>query len=541
MGIGVVRRVGAAGMATVMGLGLVVVSLGTTASTVQAEAGGFDQTPVMGWSSWSFLRMGVDTSEIEGEAQALVTTGLAAAGYRYVNIDDNWYECPGPQGPNVDQYGRWVINGAEFPSVGNNNGMQVVSEYVHSLGLKFGVYETPGISDQAVAQNTPILGTAYHADDIATTTAQNNYNCGGMTGINYSAPGAQAYVDSVVDELASWGVDYIKLDGITNHNVADIQAWSAAIKQSGRPMVLNITQGSYTIKIAPDLEQYANQWEFAPDIEINGPDEGSADACNAPPFTGCLSVFPLTSFSHWKDRFNDVAKWQPYGGPGGFNDYDSIEVGNGTVNSGMSLAAEQSQLSLWALGSAPLILGSDLTSAVTNAYGTSSGLDPTDFRMLTNGNMIAIDQDAIDASRIYDTGSARDLRQDRALRRRDRGPVRHQHQPGDRQRHDLDHSVGHRRQQQLPRLPAAERVDRGDDPPGPNGLDHRQRAFGRRRLVPGHPAGHLNFASRGAAAQTAGTTLGLAVPYPSRDQTPGHGRRTTVRVPLEARLRRQEY
>ena len=406
MGIGVVRRVGAAGMATVMGVGLVVVSLGTTASTVQAETGGVDLTPVMGWSSWSFLRMGVDTSEIEGEAQALVATGLAAAGYRYVNIDDNWYECPGPQGPNVDQYGRWVINGAEFPSVGNNNGMQVVSEYVHSLGLKFGVYETPGISDQAVAQNTPILGTAYHADDIATTTAQNNYNCGGMTGINYSAPGAQAYVDSVVDELASWGVDYIKLDGITNHNVADIQAWSAAIKQSGRPMVLNITQGSYTIKIAPDLEQYANQWEFAPDIEINGPDEGSADACNAPPFTGCLSVFPLTSFSHWKDRFNDVAKWQPYGGPGGFNDYDSIEVGNGTVNSGMSLAAEQSQLSLWALGSAPLILGGDLTSAVTNAYGTSSGLDPTDFRMLTNGNMIAIDQDAVDASRIYDTGSA---------------------------------------------------------------------------------------------------------------------------------------
>jgi hypothetical protein len=405
MGTAVVRRLAAAGVATLMGVGFVVVSVGTTASTAQAEAGGVDQTPVMGWSSWSFLRMGVDTTEIESEAGALVTSGLAAAGYRYVNIDDNWYECPGPQGPNVDQYGRWVINNAEFPSVGNENGMQVVSAYVHSLGLRFGVYLTPGISDQAVMQNTPILGTSYHADDIATSTAQNNYNCGGMTGINYAAPGAQAYVDSVVDQLASWGVDYIKLDGITNSNVADIEAWSAAVKQSGRPMVLNITQGSYTIKIAPELEQYANQWEFSPDIEINGPDEGSADACNAAPFTGCLSVFPLTSFAHWKDRFNDVAKWQPYGGPGGFNDYDSIEVGNGQANSGMSLAAEQSQLSLWALGSAPLILGSDLTSAVTNAYGTSSGLDPTDLRLLTNANMIAIDQDAIDASRIYDVGT----------------------------------------------------------------------------------------------------------------------------------------
>ncbi len=541
MGIGLVRRVGAAGMATVMVVGLVVVSLGATASTVQAEAGGVDQTPVMGWSSWSFLRMGVDTSEIEAEAQALVTTGLAAVGYRYVNIDDNWYECPGPQGPNVDQYGRWVINGAEFPSVGNDNGMQVVSEYVHGLGLKFGVYETPGISDQAVAQNTPILGTAYHADDIATTTAQNNYNCGGMTGINYSAPGAQAYVDSVVDELASWGVDYIKLDGITNRNVADIQAWSAAIKQSGRPMVLNITQGSYTIKIAPDLEQYANQWEFAPDIEINGPDEGSADACNAPPFTGCLSVFPLTSFSHWKDRFNDVAKWQPYGGPGGFNDYDSIEAGDGTV--------EQRHVPGGGAEPAQLV-GARLRTADPGQRPDQCGNQRLRHQQRSRPDGL---QDAHQREhdrhrpgrhrrfthlRLRERG---DLRQDGAFSRRDRGPVRHQHQPGGRQRHDLDHSVGHRRQQQPPRLPAAERVDGGDDPPGRNGLDHRQRAFGRRRPVPGHPAGHLNFASRGADAQTAGTTLGLAVPYPSGDQTPGHGRRTAVRVPLEARLRRQEY
>ncbi|MGH3204674.1 MAG: hypothetical protein ACRDOA_19430, partial [Streptosporangiaceae bacterium] len=107
------------------------------------------------------------------------------------------------------------------------------------------------------------------------------------------------------------------------------KAWQAAIQQSGRPMVLNITQGSYTIKLAPVLKKYANQWEFAPDIEINGPDEGSANSCNAPPYTGCLSVFPLTSYAHWSDRFGDVAQWQPYGGPGGFNDYDSIEVSDG--------------------------------------------------------------------------------------------------------------------------------------------------------------------------------------------------------------------
>ena len=257
---------------------------------------------------------------------------------------------------------------------------------------------------QSVAAAQGLAGTSYTADDIATTKPQNNYNCGGMMKIDYSKPGAQAYVDSVVDELASWGVDYIKLDGITNSNGSDVKAWQAAIQQSGRPMVLNITQGSYTIKLGPVLKKYANQWEFAPDIEINGPDEGSANSCNSPPYTGCLSVFPLTSYARWSDRFGDVAQWQPYGGPGGFNDYDSIEVGDGSADSGMSLAASESQLSLWALGSAPLILGSDLTTAVTNAYGTSAGITGRDFRLLTNRQVIRVDQDAIDASRIADVG-----------------------------------------------------------------------------------------------------------------------------------------
>jgi Alpha galactosidase A/Alpha galactosidase C-terminal beta sandwich domain len=379
-----------------------------TATPAQAATkypGGPDLTPVMGWSGWSFLRLGVTATQVRGEAKALVSTGLAAAGYRYVNIDDGWYQCPGPQGPNVDAYGRWEVNTAHYPNVGSENGIQALAAYVHRLGLKFGIYMTAGISSQAVKKNTPILGTSYTADEIATTKSQPNYNCGGMLRIDYSKPGAQAYVDTVVDELASWGVDYIKLDGITNGNAADVEAWQAAIHQSGRPMVLNITQGSYTIKLAPVLKEYANQWEFAPDIEINGPDEGSANSCNFPPYTGCLSVFPLTSYSHWSDRFGDVAAWQPYGGPGGFNDYDSIEVGNGTAGSGMTLAASESQLSLWSLGSAPLILGGDLTSAVTNAYGTSASLTPRDYSLLTNRQVIEVDQDAIDASRIAVTGS----------------------------------------------------------------------------------------------------------------------------------------
>ena len=119
-------------------------------------------------------------------------------------------------------------------------------------------------------------------------------------------------------------------------------------------------------------------------------------------------MFPLTSYSWWDDRFADVNTWQPYGGPGGFNDYDSIEVGDGSADSGMSLAASESQLSLWSLGSAPLILGSDLSKSVTNAYGTSAGLTRTDFSLLTNRRVIRVDQDAIDASQVAVSGTPGD-------------------------------------------------------------------------------------------------------------------------------------
>ena len=92
-------------------------------------------------------------------------------------------------------------------------------------------------------------------------------------------------------------------------------------------------------------------------------------------------------------RFDQVAAWQPYGGPGAFNDYDSIEVGNGS-NDGLTYDERQTQMSLWALAASPFILGTDLTS-----------LDPTDLALLKNRSVISVDQDSIDASRIADTAT----------------------------------------------------------------------------------------------------------------------------------------
>ncbi|MBO0802903.1 MAG: glycoside hydrolase family 27 protein [Nocardiopsaceae bacterium] len=374
------RVLAAAGAAVPFALAAATATTATTASPARAEDNGVGLTPAMGWSSWSFVRHDPTEAGIEAQARAMHDSGLQSVGYQYVNVDDFWYQCPGSQGPNVDSYGRWVIDSAKFPSQGSLNGIAATAAYVHSLGLKFGLYVTPGISAQAVAQNTPIEGTSYTADQIAEPSVkENNYNCGGMVGIDYSKPGAQQFIDSWADQFASWGVDYVKLDGVGSFDIPDVQAWSDALRQAGRPIHLELSN-SLNINDAATWQQYSNGWRTGGDIECYSCESGGS--------------YPLTTWGNVARRFDQVAAWQPYGEPGAFNDYDSIEVGNGG-NDGLTYDERQTQLSLWSLASSPLILGTDLTH-----------LDPADLALLKNRAVIAVDQDGIDASRISDTSSS---------------------------------------------------------------------------------------------------------------------------------------
>jgi len=386
--------------------------------------------PVLGWSSWSSFRGNASAAKDEAEARAMVSSGLSKLGYRYINQDDGWYQCPGgfapprTQGshlpsrgaPTVDQWGLWVPN-RRFQAPGSANGIKALADYVHGLGLKFGIYLTPGISAEAVAKDTPVEGSAggrltgrpsgYTADQIATRTPEQNYDCGGsesnaggMVALNFSSPGAQLFVNSWADTLASWGVDFIKLDGVRYPlDVPEIRAWALALRQTGRPIVFDTTEG-YTVELAPTLEKYSNQWEEAEDIECYSCDKG-LDNDETFPVT---DAFPLTV---WTDptekaslgggpskvvsRFDYAAQWQPYAHPGGFNDLDSVEVGNGSRD-GISLSARQTVLSLWSLASSPLILGSDLRY-----------LAPEDLALLTNRAVLAVDQDGIAARRLRNT------------------------------------------------------------------------------------------------------------------------------------------
>ena len=347
-----------------------------------AETPGLERTPILGWSSWSFIREHPTADKFEAQARALQSSGLQKLGYQYVNLDDFWYQCPGRQGPNVDQYGRWITDPSRFPPQGDSDGMKVVADYIHGLGMKFGIYVTPGISKQAVTKNTAIKGTSYTASQIAEPSVpEANYNCKGMVRIDYSKPGAQDFINSWVDMLAGWGVDYIKIDGMSNNNAPDVEAWSKAIRQTGRPIILDVTQGSYTQALTPTLMKYADQWEFAPDVECYKCEKGG-------------SSYPLTSWKDIAKRFNYVADWQPYSGSGRFNDYDSIEIGNGS-NDGLTPVERQTQLSLWALASAPLLLGVDLTN-----------LDQQDLdQYLKNTAVLAVDQDTIAAKRVVNNGN----------------------------------------------------------------------------------------------------------------------------------------
>jgi hypothetical protein len=366
-------RILVAGLAAVPFTVLAVTSAAPPAS---AEDNGVGLTPLMGFSTWNVPGHDPTAANVEAAALALKTRGLLAAGYNHVNVDDFWYDCPGSQGPDVDAYGRWVTNASEFPPSGSTNGIEVVASYVHHLGEKFGIYVTPGISDQAVAENTPIEGTPYTADEIADGVSENNYNCGGMQGINYNAPGAQAFIDSWADEFASWGVDYVKVDGVGSFDIPDVEAWSNALRQTGRPIHLELSN-SLNVDDASTWQQYSNGWRTGGDIQCY-----------------CGDPYPLTTWSNVATRFDQVAEWAPYGGPGGFNDYDSLTIGSGPAVEGLSFTEEQSMMSLWALAASPLVINADMTD-----------LDPADLSILENRAVISVDQDAIDANRLVNTSA----------------------------------------------------------------------------------------------------------------------------------------
>lgn len=340
-----------------------------TAETVAAK-------PYMGWSSWSMQSSKYPGLNPDGdysyltEANVLKQTDALAAklkkyGYDHVNIDAGWWMDKAWKS-GFDQYGRQTPDPVRFP-----HGMKSVADHIHSKGLKAGIYLPVGLEKGAYGDGkTPIWNASgCTTADIVYSDLRTTNGWDSAYKLNFDNPCAQKYIDSQAQQFADWGYDFLKLDGVgpgsfksgdNYNNVADVAAWQKAITAAGRPIHLELSW-SLDIGHAADWKQYSNGWRIDTDVE-------------------CYCNTLVTWDNSVNDRWDDAPAWSRKAGPGGWNDLDAIDVGNGEMD-GLTKAERQSYMTLWAINKSPLFTGDDITKL--DSYGVS---------LLTNKEVIAVDQ-----------------------------------------------------------------------------------------------------------------------------------------------------
>lgn len=343
------------------------------------SAGAFRQwakTPPMGWNSWDCF--GTTLTEQQARAQAAdMATQLLAHGWQYFVVDIQWYE-PSPSGHayrasaplTMDEFGRLLPAPNRFPSAKDGQGFGPLAEYVHSLGLKFGVHLMRGIPRLAVKNSLPIYGTPYHAGDIADVTSLCPWNPD-MYGVDMSKPGAQEYYDSVFALLASWGVDYVKVDDISrpyHEHEREIEAIRAAIDKTGQPIVLSLSPGETAITAAEHAQAHANLWRISDDFWDNWP-----------------------SLS---EQFARVKRWSQHRRVGNWPDADMLPLGvldMGNRRTRFTRDEQVTVMSLWAIVRSPLMFGGDMTQ-----------LDEFTRSLLTNDAVLEINQHSLNNQFLFD-------------------------------------------------------------------------------------------------------------------------------------------
>jgi len=298
-------------LALVCALAVPAAGLATVAAAppAAAENNGLAATPPMGWNNYNAYGNTATASLIEQTALAIHNNGMQAAGYQYVNTDDAWMQ------PYRDANGNLVPNPSKFP-----NGMKAVADYVHSLGLKFGIYEDGGTA-----------------------------TCAGY-------PGSLGHETQDANLLASWGVDYLKYDNCNNQGISSQTRYttmSDALKATGRQILFSLCSWG-TENVWTWGASVGNMWRTTGDVADN--------------------------FSSVLGNFHSNVGLAAFAGPGGWNDPDMLETGNG----GMNATEDQTQFSLWAEMASPLIDGSNIINA-----------SPQTLSILTNKAVIAVDQDPL--------------------------------------------------------------------------------------------------------------------------------------------------
>ena len=312
-------------------------------------------SPPKGWNSWDVYGASVTEEEVRQNAD-VVADKLLDHGWEYVVVDIQWYEPTADSSRyhsfadlTMDQYGRLMPAENRFPSAANGKGFAELGEYIHGLGLKFGIHMMRGIPRQAVHQNTPIKGTNYFARDIAHSNSISPWNTD-MYGVDMTKEGAQAYYDSLFELYASWGVDFIKVDDIADSklystHLAEIVAIRQAIDKTNRPMVLSLSPGPAPLEHGTFFQQHANMWRLTDDF--------------------------WDDWAHLKHMFTRCAQWSPFVGAGSWPDCDMLPLGHigiRSVDGGgadretrFTKAEQRSLLTLWSFFRSPLMFGGELT------------------------------------------------------------------------------------------------------------------------------------------------------------------------------------
>ena len=351
----------------------------------------------MGWNSWDSY--GLTINETQFKANVTVLAGLRQYGWQYAVIDEGWY-LANPAGRTVpERKYLWNRNGLllpvpnRFPSAAGGAGFKPIADWVHQQGLKFGIHILRGIPRQVVDANLPIAGTGYSARDAADISSPCPWDQGNW-GIRDNAAG-QAYYDSMFELFAKWGVDFVKVDCISDHpyRPTEIRQIAEAIKKTGRPMVLSLSPGPTQLEHAAEVARFAQMWRITNDHwDIWEPKHRPGG-----------DEFPFGL----KGEFDRLAEWGQYAGPGHWPDPDMLpwswlgpSPGWGPPRQSRETRAEQrTEFTLWSMARAPLILGANLTR-----------LDPFTRSLLTNRTVINIDQHAQQSRQLDIASGPKELR-----------------------------------------------------------------------------------------------------------------------------------
>lgn len=313
-------------------------------------------TPTMGWNSWYVYSLWVSQEKIEAMAKAMVDSGLAEHGWTYINIDDSWQGKRDPQA-------KALMSNDKFPD------MKKMCDYIHNLGLKIGIYSTPWVGSYAgyVGGSTPNEDYDYSALEVDMKYRYEKNQIAGQPHNMRSRHrnfGLKGCEDVDTKQWAEWGVDYLKYDWKPN-DVPHVVSMLEALEKSGRDIVYSLSH-SAAFALASEWVKYANLWRTKGDI-----------------------VDSWCSIS--KIGFNQD-KWAPYAGPGHWNDPDMLQVGQIATphvetpqsrSSRLSADEQYTQVSLWCLLSAPLLLSCNLLK-----------LDAFTLGLLTNDEVLEVDQDS---------------------------------------------------------------------------------------------------------------------------------------------------